>query len=421
MTHSTVLEKSFNALFFDLCSDGHHPAYIKHLVKYWCQSDHKGTVSFVVHPDFIKAHSDIVQLASSTESRQVRFISIQPEEALALPPMTPRLSRAARYFKEWTLFCKYAESLNASHGFLLYLDTYKLPMLLGRKPQCPVSGIYFRPKFHYPALQGSDVSHLSWREQLQVWSEKQILYRCLNLPYFSTALCLDPFAANHIDSSKISGRLMHLPDPVDLGEVNFLTDKGEDRLPGGGRRLVFLFFGRIDQRKGVFQALSAIEDLPPEACQKFKLLIVGQASQADISAVESKVSQIMKKLPVDIFYRLEFVSDREMADYFSMADVVLAPYQEHVGMSGILLQAAAAQKPVLSSNYGLMGELVKRYRLGITVDSTSPLSIAKGFLRFLQEDISKTYDIEGMLEILKENSADKFSKRIFKVLKESNL
>jgi glycosyltransferase involved in cell wall biosynthesis len=89
-------------------------------------------------------------------------------------------------------------------------------------------------------------------------------------------------------------------------------------------------------------------------------------------------------------------------------------------MSGILLQAAAAQKPVLSSDYGLMGELVKRYRLGIVVDSTNPLSISKGFIRFLQEDISKICDVEGMQKISKKNSAEKFPKRIFEVLEGSN-
>ena len=53
-------------------------------------------------------------------------------------------------------------------------------------------------------------------------------------------------------------------------------------------------------------------------------------------------------------------------------------------MSGILVRAAAAQKPVLSSGFGLMGEITRLYELGLTVDSSIPAQIAEGLCRFLQ-------------------------------------
>jgi glycosyltransferase involved in cell wall biosynthesis len=99
-----------------------------------------------------------------------------------------------------------------------------------------------------------------------------------------------------------------------------------------------------------------------------------------------------------------------------MADVILAPYQRHVGMSGILLLAAAAQKPVLSSNYGLMGEIVRRYELGLTVDSTEPKEIAKGLTRFLVEDSDKLCDRAKMKSFAEQNSAEEFARVIFEHL-----
>ena len=100
--------------------------------------------------------------------------------------------------------------------------------------------------------------------------------------------------------------------------------------------------------------------------------------------------------------------------YFQIADVVLAPYQRHVGMSGILLLAAAANKPVLCSNYGLMGEMVRRYHLGLTVDSSQPQEIAKGLIKFLE--ISNPLELCDPLPMqnwVKQNSASEFSRIIF--------
>jgi glycosyltransferase involved in cell wall biosynthesis len=94
----------------------------------------------------------------------------------------------------------------------------------------------------------------------------------------------------------------------------------------------------------------------------------------------------------------------------------LAPYQRHVGMSGILLLAAAAGKPVLSSDYGLMGELVRRYGLGITVDSTVPSEIAKGLMRCLTEPATVLVDLDRMESFAEQHSAERYAKTIFEQL-----
>jgi glycosyltransferase involved in cell wall biosynthesis len=82
-------------------------------------------------------------------------------------------------------------------------------------------------------------------------------------------------------------------------------------------------------------------------------------------------------------------------------------------MSGTLVLAAAAQKPVLSSNYGLMGKLVQDYHLGLTLDSTQPREIAKGLTRFLQEPESVLCDRTLMKKFAEQNSAEKFADVIF--------
>jgi glycosyltransferase involved in cell wall biosynthesis len=74
--------------------------------------------------------------------------------------------------------------------------------------------------------------------------------------------------------------------------------------------------------------------------------------------------------------------------------------------------AAAAQKPVLGTDYGLMGELVKRYQLGIAVDSTQPAAIAAGIQQFLTGAV-QGIDAAVMKDWALQNSAQKYAETIF--------
>ena len=106
----------------------------------------------------------------------------------------------------------------------------------------------------------------------------------------------------------------------------------------------------------------------------------------------------------------------EIQQYFQLADVVLALYQRHVGMSGILIRAAAANKPVLATNYGLMGEITRRYKLGIDLNARDPQAIAKGLTEFLSNPPTTFADAHFMQQFARQNSAVNFASTIFQTL-----
>jgi len=122
-------------------------------------------------------------------------------------------------------------------------------------------------------------------------------------------------------------------------------------------------------------------------------------------------------LAVKIILRNQFVAEEEVPLYFDIADVVLAPYQRHVGMSGILLWAAALGKPLLASDYGLMGELVRQRSLGITVDSTQASEIAQGVSAFLAGEPREMFDSQSAAQFARENSAERFARVVWGNLK----
>lgn len=110
---------------------------------------------------------------------------------------------------------------------------------------------------------------------------------------------------------------------------------------------------------------------------------------------------------------MKFVPDADVSAYFQLADIVLASYQHHVSISGILLQAATTGKPVLSSNYGLMGELVNRYQLGLVIDSTQPTAITQGLEAVTPTSLDSLGNRTQMKAFAEQNSATQFAQVIF--------
>ena len=397
-------------LIFDLSVRGHHPNYIQHLIEYWQIHQISKTLNVIVSPEFFNEHYDVVKLAYSGRRKDIRFVPITTEEEHNLKPRKSQFKRVFRHFQEWDLFCKYAHQLQADHCLIMYFDTYQLPLAVAPKVPCPFSGIYFRPTFHYYQL---DHYSPNWKDWMQAWREKIAISQILVHPKLERLFCLDSIAVPHLNQFPGGSKVVSLPDPVKLVQPSHtILNSCRDRLKIDPTRRVFLLFGALTNRKGIYQLLDAISILSVDLCQKLSVLLIGESNIAD--QLNSKIAEICKTQPVQIIQHYKFVPESEVSAYFELCHVVLAPYQRHVGMSGILLLAAAATKPVLCSNYGLMGEIVQRYELGLTVDSTQPKEIASGLNQFLKiSDPTELCNSETMAKFAKQNSAEEFARTIF--------
>lgn len=401
-----------NLMLFDLSVGGHHPGYIQHLIEYWSEQKLSGILNIVVLPKFIQQHSDVVDAAKRCKQKNINFVEITSDESSVLKSRNSSFSRAFRAFQEWQLLCRYASLLKATHCLIMYFDTCELPLVWKAKIPCSFSGIYFKPTFHY-----SNFSNYipRWKNHLQQWREKFFLSRVLHHPQMQTLFCLDPFAIKHINKLHIQEKVVHLPDPVQIYSISeFPVKRLRENLGIQPDRQVFLLFGSLtDSRKGISQLLEAVKLLPHTLCQKLCIVFAGEADPIERLPLESQIMAISQSQPVQIISNYEFIPTEDVHVYFHLADVVLAPYQKHIGMSGILLLAAAAQKPVLSSNYGLMGELVQRYSLGLAIDSSVPIEITKGLTQFLLKTPFELCDRAKMKFFAEENSAENFANTIF--------
>ncbi|MEL6928883.1 MAG: glycosyltransferase [Cyanobacteria bacterium J06600_6] len=397
-------------MLFDLALGGHHGNYIRYLIDYWHEHNLAGNLDIVVLPQFLEFHHDVVETITNFANERVKIIPLQPEEAANLQPKNSFKQRARRNFQEWDLLCRYAQLLRATECLIMYFDTCELPLTVGKAAPCPVSGIYFKPTFHYGTLARDCPSR---REIIQRWREKLTLSRILRHPQLKTLFCLDPLAIEPLKQFQPQANIVYLPDPVEVAAPAIEIETWKDNLGIEPNRLVLMFFGALDRRKGLYQLVEALSVLPPEICRHLSILLVGKGNSSDLSQIEPQLARLKKATPLQIIQHYQFVSESEVQGYFQLADLILAPYQKHVGMSGILLLSAAAGKPVLSSDYGLMGELVARYDLGMSVDANYPSEIALGITQFVLTYPQLAADQPRRQQFAREHSIAEYATAIF--------
>ncbi len=410
-TQASIRTSDSRLMLFELSVGGHYPGYIQHLVRYWRERSLIGHLDVVVSPEFLERHYDVV--AEAGEEAKIRFIAIAPSQAAVLSPRSSARSRLVRAFQEWKLLRHYATTLKSDHCLIPYFDTRQFPLALGATLPCSFSGIYFRPTFHYPSFE----NHLSRHDWVQQLRDRFLMNRVLANPQLQTLFCLDPFVLEHWDQFHSKVQAVYLPDPVQIYEQPLeVTDNLKVSLGIEPHRKVFLLFGALDGRKGIHQLLKATALLSPEDCQQLCLLLVGPIDSQEKSQIDDQIEELQRSRPIQIVGFHQFVIDRDIQPYFHLADAVLAPYQRHVGMSAILVRAAAAQKPVLASNYGLMGEITRRHQLGVVVDSTDPDAIAKGMETLVQTPLAQVGDRQKMQTFAAQNSAQRFANVIFETI-----
>ena len=388
---------------FEIEVEGHHPGYVRNFAQAWVRHKVPARLDFVVTPKFFQLHPDAVEAVQSLASNGVSIQAISAEEQSKMEKV-PHL----RYFHGWRLFCDYLEKLNVDHGLVMYYDFFQLPSVLGRRCPRPYSGIYFRPTFHYHLLDNYR-PNLSGR--LKSLRKKLLLSRVLRQPQLKRLYCLDEIAVDFMANKfKTDTHFKHIADSFTVYKSS-PSRQEEHRENLGiepGRRIMTLL-GVLDKRKGVKELLECLSLIPEDAARLMTIVLAGRVSNNQHEEIEALVAELQKRLKIQIILHNEYIPDCEVQHYYELSDVILATYQGHMGSSSALIRAALAKKTVLSSDYGLMGELVRRRKLGMAVDTTNPAAMAKALTELATVDLAGTFDATEASKYASENSPEQLA------------
>lgn len=292
-------------------------------------------------------------------------VEILTEEELEFLTTGPLISRG---LAQWQ---KSRELLQggAAELFLPFFDHALYGAILDRRQiKGHVSGIIFRP----PNNHNVPRNLRSRVDSARRWMS----YVCAHRPHLRQMFTLDQKASRFLQGLG-QNLLVFAPDPApDLS----LLQRAKSQINAGSGRSVMLLFGALSRRKGIFKVLEALEYLSLEERSQMEIRFIGRLDPADRIEFLDRFEAAISVFPeIRLTLKDKYLSDEELAEEVLRCNMVVAPYQNHMGSSGVLFWAAAAGKPLICQNTHLIGWQVEEYTLGKAIDTTDPEALARAF------------------------------------------
>lgn len=381
---------------FDSIDDGHHTDYLSYLIH---QFSHKPEVELllIVPDSFIQSFKNNRHTWGYDLGNNIHF---HPLDAPTIQNLHSQ-SIYKRSIAEWNLYVDISEAWEASHGLLMYFDYFQLGMLLGKKAHFQLGGIYFRPNFYYKKASWKSAFIKKWMLRLSAFrTSMKVLYS------------LDHKAVKHIRPLLGKTQVLRISDPVRAYQVSIkelMAFREKWGIPTNKK--VCLIFGYLDPRKGIEAFLQSTKHLTSDEISQICFMVAGAISPAYQAHLEKLFQQYPDLKVISIFQEIK---GKDIQLCFEAADLVLMLYQNHVGMSSVLVRASISKKVVLGTHYGLLGKLIQSMHLGLVVDAQSPVQIAEQLEQYLNLGIG--YSKEQMEKMELENSEKAFADTLYQGL-----
>lgn len=390
------VSSTYRLSIFDSIDDGHHTDYLAYLIHQFSQKPDVELL-LIVPESFIQSFKKNRQIWGFDLGNNIHF---HPLDA----PTVQRLHGQSIYKRslaEWNLYVDISEAWEASHGLLMYFDYFQLGMLFGKKAHFQLGGIYFRPNFYYRKASWTSAFIKKWMLRLSTFrSSMKVLFS------------LDHKAVKHIRPLLGKTQVLRISDPVRSYEVSaeeLSAFREQWHIPANKK--VCLIFGYLDPRKGIEAFLQSTQHLTADELSQICLLVAGAISPA----YQAHLEQLFQQFPgVEVIPIFQEIKGKDIQLCFEAADLVLMLYQNHVGMSSVLVRASISQKVVLGTHYGLLGKLIQSMQLGLVVDAQNPIQIAEQLEQYLNLGIG--YSKEQMEKMAHENSELAFANTLYQGL-----
>jgi glycosyltransferase involved in cell wall biosynthesis len=213
-----------------------------------------------------------------------------------------------------------------------------------------MGGIYHRPRF---------LAAPKW--SLDRWF-KETGFRRLMRGWLRQLLFVDEFLVQDLKNQFPAAPIFFLPDPCPSGYGGEVR-AARQALDLPADKKIFLFYGGGYRRKGLHLAVRAVLDLPAN----FPAFLLCAGQQNPTGETASGLEQLVGQGRARLINR--YVSVAEEKNCFAASDVVLLPYLNHFGTSGVLSRAMSAGRPVIVSDEQLLGRLTREQGLGLLFPS----------------------------------------------------
>jgi hypothetical protein len=387
---------------------GHYGTYVKYLLDYVAHASLDPSQLVIVLPHtFRNKRADVAQ--------QAQALGVQCEYVSPLRTRSATVNAWLGALHDWHIACERAKLHQAKRVVFLNFDALaqmRLPFT-GRLP-FRVSGILYRPFPHYHTFP---LTHLSPTLELKRARQEFVLRYACKHPTLEALYWLDPYAARYMNT-KTACKNVWLPDPVETGECK-LADVAHVRRTLGvtPQDRVWLVFGADIVRKGSRQILHSLPS--SQSSNDVTLALVGPVYAGQEAPLQTAVRAAQRTFPGRIVVHDTFVEEAYVPAYFAAASSVFTLYHHHMGSSGAFVRAAAAGKPVLCTDFGLLGHLTHEHHLGVTCNVSHALALCNALDLAASGAVERAFDPARAHAFAAQHDKFSFAQRVLTTLESS--
>jgi len=233
---------------------------------------------------------------------------------------------------------------------------------------------FFMPK-------GVTVSGIIYKIYLYTWNSLSWKEKIANaIKYFtiSRSHCIqNAYILNDTSSVAVLNRTFktnvfkYLPDPFVAFDKAVITDLRTE-LKIDCTDIVCLHQGAMSNSKGTLEVLDIIENSSKEDLVNYTFIFAGTFAEQIKDKFYSRVQELKSK--VKIIVKEGFLPYEYMGSLVYTSDKIILPYKRVDASSGTIAYASQFKKQVYVPNKGLLGKLVRKYNIGITLNVFSTIN-----------------------------------------------
>lgn len=401
-----------NVLVLEPSFAGHRGLYVERIVQAGLERGHR------IHLATTQAALDdpSADRLRSLASNRLHWVDMVVRSR---PPLMDRLFRGQLRYATYAAFRDCYQSVATRSKidmvFVPYGDycLYTASILGSPFDGCRWACIVMRVGHHLAGIGACPPPN--WGQSIAQASKKLLFDRLLRQSEFASAISIDETLAEHYRrlGSAAAHKVVWAPDPADL---ELREDKGTARARLGidSKRFVVLAYGSLTARKGVDALIEAVSrDSVPA---RVSVLMVGRLDE-EVRRYLGSSPHVAALAAAGRLTTAEGYATSEAEDRaFSACDAVWVGYRDHRYMSGVVVLAGQARKPVIGCDEGLIGHIIRETRSGITVDVSDLDSVANA-LCSLAADPAKcmAFGESGYARFRAHTSAE-FARRVWSAL-----
>lgn len=369
-------------IIFDNTVFGHHLEYLHHLYEGALTHQDKGYVFAV--PESFKT------VSSKMEWKSASHISFRYFDE----------KKARGAWNSSKLLGRFVKEEKADEVFLITIMSFLpwLPFFIPSKVK--VSGIVYLIYLYRWKTAGLKIKILDTLKYL-LFSRCRVFHRIFFLN--------DKVAPRIINRLFKSNKFEYLPDPFALPEIKNSTSlRTELQIPEKTR--CFLHFGGLTKRKGTLEILKAIKHCLDENITLPDYFIFAGKVYDDIKGEFYDIFNEVKKRGVHVLCFDKFCEYEFLCRLCASSDYLLIPYFGTAQSSGVIAYSAKFNIPVIGPKDGMIGRLIKQYKLGTCLSDVSAAGLS---LIFKGQNQTMEADRNKATLYVEDNTVARFLERIY--------